>query len=488
MTSAAPVARTGALTALVSALLAGSLSTGPGADRPVPPVSGSGRAGAAVLAGLDPAAPAPQPASVAARLAGPLGDPVLAGPAAFVVDASTGHVLLDDRARTPAVPASTLKTAVATAALVTFPDTRLRTSVLYSPPPNSQPPATRPPGSRPAGAAGQAPGGTLWLVGGGDPTLTAAPGTNGYPAFARLADLVAQVRAAGITSVARVVGDGSLFVGPDRAPGWRDNYVTDGDVTPVSALELDAGRSAPGAEGPRSPTPAAAATAAFAGALTAAGIPVGAIGTGTAEAGATRVASVDSPPVRVLVERMLTESDNDLAESLGRLVALRRGLPPSFAGAAKAVTDTVTELGIPTAGMALNDVSGLSTADLIAPATLVALLRAAVLPTRPALRTVLTGLPVAGFSGTLNDRYATADTAPGAGDVRAKTGTLRNVSSLAGQLVDADGRLLLFAFLSPAEEGGGTKAALDRVAAALAGCGCPAPAPVARAAPTGPVR
>ncbi|KJE24449.1 D-alanyl-D-alanine carboxypeptidase, serine-type, PBP4 family [Frankia torreyi] len=477
MTSAAPVARTGALTALVGALLAGSLSASPAADRPVPPVAGSARAGAAVLAGLDPAAPTPQPASVGARLAGPLGDPVLAGPAALVVDGLTGRVLLDNRARTPAVPASTLKTAVATAALVTFPDTRLRTSVLY-----------KPPDGRPSGAAGQAPGGTLWLVGGGDPTLTASSETGGYPAFARLSDLVAQVRAAGITSVSRVVGDGSLFVGPDRAPGWRDNYVTDGDVTPVSALELDAGRSAPGAKGPRNPAPAVAATAAFAGALVAAGIPVGAVGTGSAEAGATRVAAVDSPPVRVLVERMLTESDNDLAESLGRLVARRRGLPASFAGAARAVTDTVTELGIPTAGMALNDVSGLSTTDLIAPATLVALLRAAVLPTRPALRTVLTGLPVAGFSGTLNDRYATTDTAPGAGDVRAKTGTLRNVSSLAGQLVDADGRLLLFAFLSPAEEGGGTKAALDRVAAALAGCGCPALVPVARAAPTGPAR
>ncbi|THJ75574.1 D-alanyl-D-alanine carboxypeptidase, partial [Candidatus Frankia alpina] len=90
--------------------------------------------------------------------------------------------------------------------------------------------------------------------------------------------------------------------------------------------------------------------------------------------------------------------------------------------------------------------------------------------------------------GTLNDRYATADTAPGAGDVRAKTGTLRNVSSLAGQLVDADGRLLLFAILSPAEETGGTKAALDRVPAALADCGCPAPAPAARGAPTVPAR
>ncbi|MCM3926581.1 D-alanyl-D-alanine carboxypeptidase, partial [Frankia sp. AiPs1] len=186
-----------------------------------------------------------------------LGDPVLAGPAAFVVDALTGRVLLDNRARTPAVPASTLKTAVATAALVTFPDTRLRTSVFYSPPHGSPPQ-----GSPPQRGAGHPPGGTLWLVGGGDPTLTASSGTGGYPAFARLADLVTQVRAAGITSVARVVGDGSMFVGPDRAPGWRDNYVTDGDVTPVSALELDAGRPTPGAAGPRTPTPAVAATAA----------------------------------------------------------------------------------------------------------------------------------------------------------------------------------------------------------------------------------
>ncbi|WP_462185856.1 D-alanyl-D-alanine carboxypeptidase/D-alanyl-D-alanine endopeptidase, partial [Frankia sp. CcWB2] len=195
-----------------------------------------------------------------------------------------------------------------------------------------------------------------------------------------------------------------------------------------------------------------------------------------------------SPPVRVLVERMLTQSDNDLAESLGRLVAHRRGLPASFAGATHAVRGVLAEAGIPVAGMTLADVSGLSIANLIMPMTLVAILRAAVLPGRPALRTVLTGLPVAGFSGTLGDRYTTGDTAIGAGDVRAKTGTLHNVSSLAGQLVDADGRLLLFAFLSPAEEAGGTKAALDRAAAALAGCGCTPARSTTAAIPPAPSR
>ncbi|SNQ46924.1 D-alanyl-D-alanine carboxypeptidase, serine-type, PBP4 family [Frankia canadensis] len=464
MISAAPVARLGGLTALAGALFAGSLAPVPAAGADAGPGGAAGRPGVVALAGLDPAAPAPDPAAVATRLAGTLGDPVLAGPAAFVVDASSGRVLLDQRGRVPATPASTLKTVVATAALATFPDDRLRTTVVHSPPP---------------GGSATAPGGTLWLVGGGDPTLTAAPRGGGYPALSRLADLAGQVRAAGIRSVGQVLGDASLFVGPDRAPGWRDNYVTDGDVAPVSALAVDAGRSAPGAIGPRAPAPPAAAAAAFAGALTAAGVQVGSIGLGRADPSAREVAAVRSPPVRVLVEKMLSESDNDLAESLGRLVAHRRGLPASFAGATRAVTDTVAGLGIPTAGMTLYDVSGLSTGDLIPPATLVALLRAAVTAVRPELRTLLTGLPVAGFSGTLDDRYGTSDTAAGAGEVRAKTGTLRNVSSLAGQVVDADGRLLLFAFLSPAQEATGTKAALDRVAAALAGCGC-------RAAPTAP--
>ncbi|CAO5190668.1 serine-type D-Ala-D-Ala carboxypeptidase/endopeptidase (penicillin-binding protein 4) [Frankia sp. AiPs1] len=460
MTSAASAARLGGLTAIAGALLAGSLGAGPTTGSTAPPGAAPARPGVAALAGLDPAAPTASPPTVAARLGPALNDPILGGPAAYVVDALSGQVLVDIRGHVPTMPASTLKTAVATAALATFPDTRLRTSVLHSPPPGGGP---------------TTPGGTLWLVGGGDPTLTAAPtvNTDVYPAPARLADLVAKVKAAGITAVARVVGDASLFTGPDRAPGWRDNYVTDGDVSPVTALTLDAGRAAPGATGPRNPTPALAATSAFASALAGAGIQVGSVGLGTAAPSARRIAAVDSPPVRVLVEKMLSESDNDLAESLGRLLARHRGLPASFTGATRAVSDTLAEIGTPTAGIVLSDVSGLSTNDRIPPAALVSLLRtAAVTSDRPELRSLLTGLPVAGFSGTLADRYDTPDTAAGAGEVRAKTGTLRNVTSIAGQVVDTDGRMLLFAFLSPAEEATSTKAALDRLTSALAGCGC----------------
>jgi D-alanyl-D-alanine carboxypeptidase/D-alanyl-D-alanine-endopeptidase (penicillin-binding protein 4) len=82
----------------------------------------------------------------------------------------------------------------------------------------------------------------------------------------------------------------------------------------------------------------------------------------------------------------------------------------------------------------------------------------------------LSGLPVAGYDGTLLDR---GDAATAPGTVRAKTGTLLGVHALAGTVVTLDGRLLAFAVVadgSPSEEA--AEAALDDVAAALAACGC----------------
>ncbi|MDX6228140.1 MAG: hypothetical protein QOI76_2986, partial [Frankiales bacterium] len=85
------------------------------------------------------------------------------------------------------------------------------------------------------------------------------------------------------------------------------------------------------------------------------------------------------------------------------------------------------------------------------------------------------GLPVAGFLGTLSTRYVTSATAVGVGTVRAKTGTLTHVTSLAGVVVDAEGRQLAFAVIAghvPSTSPLDAEAALDKIAAVLAGCGC----------------
>ena len=123
----------------------------------------------------------------------------------------------------------------------------------------------------------------------------------------------------------------------------------------------------------------------------------------------------------------------------------------------------------------LVDGSGLSRNDRLTPDLLARVLVLDAKGDRPALRSIYGGLPVAGYSGTLRDRYRKPTTgAAGAGQVRAKTGTLTpGVAAIAGIALDADGRALAFAVLVgigdnafPAED------ALDRLAAVLAGCGC----------------
>jgi D-alanyl-D-alanine carboxypeptidase/D-alanyl-D-alanine-endopeptidase (penicillin-binding protein 4) len=117
------------------------------------------------------------------------------------------------------------------------------------------------------------------------------------------------------------------------------------------------------------------------------------------------------------------------------------------------------------------DGSGLAARDRLTVATLTAVLRAII--SRPSLHAVLAGLPVAGWSGTLVDRYLTGGSRSGAGVVRAKTGTLTGVSALAGLVHDSSGRLLVFAFdADRVRSTDAADAALDELAAALARCGC----------------
>jgi serine-type D-Ala-D-Ala carboxypeptidase/endopeptidase (penicillin-binding protein 4) len=352
---------------------------------------------------------------------------------------------LDLDADAPAAPASTLKLWTAIAVLDAFPaEARLRTSVVWD--------------------EGE---GRLVLVGGGDTTLTTeqVPGT---PSLERLATTTARRLSRLGADQVRLAYDDSLFTGPSVSPQWEDIYVTSGVIAPVSALMADQGRVTVDGDA-RYPDPALGAANAFSDLLEEDGIDVrGTVRESTAPTDEP-LTSVTSEPVLDLVERMLRDSDNQLAESLGRLAAAEQGGPASFRGAAQALLDAAQQRGAVTDGAVVHDASGLSRQDRMpAVATVEALLAAA---TEPALAPVLSGLPVAGFDGTLADRFTTRSSKDAAGLVRAKTGTLTGISAEAGVATTCGGDLVAYAFV--ADDVVDTLAArvsLDDAAAALTSC------------------
>jgi D-alanyl-D-alanine carboxypeptidase/D-alanyl-D-alanine-endopeptidase (penicillin-binding protein 4) len=423
-------------------------------------------AAATVLTGLAPTAPAPTGTGLGAVL-----DPLLTHSAlgrsvsAEVIDPATGAVLYSRTPTRAAVPASTAKVLTAAAALAALgPDATLPTRTVLAAP-----------------AAGPA---ELTLVGGGDVLLAAGRGRPddvvGHAGLADLADLTAAALAgSGVGTVALRLDD-TLFTGPAVNPAWPAGDVGGGFVAPVMPIELVSGLADPGhPPDPGKPAarladPAMTAARQFGTLLTGHGITLsGAVSRAAAPAAATELARVTSAGIADVVEHALTESDNTAGEALARLVAVAAGRPATFADAGRAVLTTLAGLGVPVAGARMAGGSGLDTATELSADTIARTLALAASPDHPQLRAVLTGLPVAGASGTLVERFAAAGSAAGVGVVRAKTGTLTGVGSLAGTVVDADGRLLAFVVLAdavPATDPGRT--ALDQVATALAGCGC----------------
>jgi len=319
------------------------------------------------------------------------------------------------------------------------------------------------------------------LVGGGDVMLSAGAGNpalvNGRAGLRDLAQQTAKSLLAKNQKSVRLTLDDRLFSGPSRSPRWSASDVADGYVAPIQALEINGGRIRSGHNVARSADPALVAAQTFAGLLSKRGIKV----TGTIRRGAAPKSAdgeavlgrVDSAPISSLVEYTLTESDNTVAETLGRLVAIAAGKPGSFAAAGPAVVAAAGELGVPVAGAVLTDTSGLGDGTRIPAQALTGVLALAAGDEQPQLRAVLSGLPVAGVSGTLRDRFAGSRQRVATGVVRAKTGTLTGVSSLAGTVVDKDGRFLVFAALADrVTSTTAARVALDSLAATLAGCGC----------------
>jgi len=390
--------------------------------------------------------------ALAARLRDPhLGDHVVAlvgsiGGGAPVFTSGTGAV----------APASSLKLLTTTAALEAVgPATSFDTSVV-------------------AGATAR----DIVLVGGGDPYLASKPDPSGeaYPPRADLVTLARRTAAAlrgdGITGV-RLSYDDSLFTGPTASPHWPDDYLPDSVVTPISALWVDHGLEADGFH--RVKDPARQAALVFAAALARAGIkPLGTPTRRPASAGAARIASVQGATLDQVVQEILEVSDNEGAEVLLRQVGLAVEGEGSFSAGVRAVRSTLAGLGVDVTGLQSYDGSGLSRDDRLSARTLLGVLTVAASSAHPELRAVIEGLPVAAFSGSLEDRFAEGSAA-GRGWVRAKTGTLTGISALAGLAQDADGVLLSFVIVADRIDPLDTeeaRAALDRAASALAACHC----------------
>lgn len=413
---------------------------------------------------LSETAPVPTRAGLAKVLGPLLADPALGPSVALDVrDARTGAVLLAQDAGRPRMPASVTKL-LAASAVARAADLRQRvvTTVVEGTPAAE---------GRPAQVILVAGGDTLLARRGGDPLAVAGR--------AGLGDLAGQVATAlgaskGTPVTVGLGVDTSLAKGPPVAPGWNPADLRAGFVTRVAMLGLADDRADPGT--PAVADPVASATSAFVSALAEKGVKVaGKPSSASAPPGARQLGVVQAATTGDVLTLALADSDNALTEAVVRRVAAADGVAPTFEAAAGWVRTELAQGGVSVAGVTLQDSSGLAKGTGVPAAIIAEILVRDMASSDRDVATLVAQLPVAALEGTLADRFRVPKLLPGAGLVRAKTGTLTGVGALAGTVVDADGRLLVFAAIADRVPVGGTTAArvaLDRLTSALAVCGC----------------
>ncbi|MDN3240547.1 D-alanyl-D-alanine carboxypeptidase/D-alanyl-D-alanine endopeptidase [Glycomyces tritici] len=399
---------------------------------------------APVLAGSDASAPLPDLASV---LPGALTDSRLNGSlSASFADALTGEILFEQESTAPLTPASSMKVVTAVAALEHLgAEYRIPTTVVEGPTEDS-----------------------VVLVAGGDVTLT-VDGEGYYTEYAagasltELAELVLEAR--GGTVPTTVYLDTSVFTDNPKAEGVPAEdlvYMT----APMAPIMVDGGRKDNTSKYAEHYTdPALEAAKTFADLLGA----TGGVTAGTAEADAAELGVVYSAPMAALVDSFILTSDNLLADAIALQTASAVENAMTWAAVSTVHLATLENLGADTTGLVFYDGAGLSPSNRMTATAFTQLLLGAA---SSGSATVFESLPVAGYSGTLDDRFGTAP--DGKGVVRAKTGTLSGVSSLTGTLTTIDGRQVVFSLISNGDTTGGTavESAMDEIATAVAMCGC----------------
>lgn len=353
---------------------------------------------------------------------------------ALAVDLDTGEEIYASRADVARVPASVAKLYTTASALLRFgEEATLETAAVAAVPIDELGILTT----------------DLYLVGGGDPTFDSGE-------IARLADALST---AGLAVVqGRVHGDESLF--DTRRGGPESAWVTSPWVGPLSALSYNRGRT-----GLRRPywqaEPARTAARALAAALRRRGVEVPQkVRVGRAPEEALELAAVASPAMRSLVRLANVPSDNFIAETLIKGLGAAYGGAGSTTAGARVVRSTMARLGV---RPQVADGSGLSTANRTSPRQVVELLAA--MAENGLYETFRTSLAIAGRTGTLSTRMRRS---PARARCRAKTGTLRTVSALAGYCHTTGGSRVAFAFLMNGVYPAAARRLQDRMTTALA--------------------
>jgi len=349
------------------------------------------------------------------------------GPSCLVVEVD-GRPIIAHQTTTALIPASVMKVVTAVAVLDHIgPEERFATRLVTDAP-----------------VVDGVVQGDLWMVGGGDPVLATpdyAAALSRPQARTPFEELAVQLAGAGITAVdGRILADDLRYDQDREVDAWPSRYVDEGSVGPLSALSVDDGRERSGDDYEPSGDPPRTAAESLDAALEAAGIQVNG-GEGRAAPAPLEpqvLVEVTSPPVAEIIQQMLQESDNNTAELLVKELGLRLGGAGTTEAGAAVVRQSLEQRGLDIAQFAVVDGSGLARENLQSCQTLETLLDESSPGT-----VVADGLAVAGRSGTLTNRYGDS---PLAGVLRAKTGSLNEVATLAGIVPTAAG-LINFAQL-----------------------------------------
>ena len=183
---------------------------------------------------------------------------------------------------------------------------------------------------------------------------------------------------------------------------------------------------------------------------------------GTTPEGARLAGQHASRPLAEIIRHMNKASDNaetrllHLAIGAQAPAELRAAHATTQAAANARIGEWIAAQGIATDGLVLDNGSGLSRSERIAPRQLAALLRAAA--DKQWAPEFIASLPLVGVDGTMRNRLKDS---PAAARARVKTGTLRDVDANAGYVRDTSGRMWVFSAMLRHDPGIKARPVLD---------------------------